>query len=92
MGQKKIEKLEELVDTFARELRCLRTENRRLNEENIRLAKELEAVAVDVKKNHAKLERLVLLERSCQKLESSNVTARIKIQNMLTELEQSDWS
>lgn len=92
MGQKKNEKLEELVDTLARELRSLRSENRRLNEDNIRLEKELEAVVVDVKKNQAKLERLVLLERSCHKLETNNVTARVKIQNMLAELENSDWS
>jgi hypothetical protein len=92
MGQKKIEKLEELVDTLTRELRSLRSENRRLNEDNIRLVKELESVAVDVKKNQAKLERLALLERSCQKMETNNVTARGKIQNMIAELEKSDWS
>ena len=92
MGQKKIENLEELVGALVKEVRGLRAENSRLKEENIRLSDELAAAVVEVKKNQGKLERLALLERSCHKMETSNVSARIKIQNILAELEKTDWS
>lgn len=92
MGQKKIEKLEELVGALVKEVRGLRMENSRLREENSRLSNELDEAVVAVKKNQVKLERLALLERSCHKMETSNVSARIKIQNILAELERADWS
>lgn len=92
MRHKKIEQLEGLVDALVKEVRGLRSDNNQLKEESLRLAKELEAVALDVKKNQGKLEKLAVLERSCQKLETGNVAARIKIQNLLAELERADWS
>lgn len=75
-----------------KEVRSLRTGNRKLHEDNARLQTALEKVSGEEVKYRTKLERLAALERAYQKMESGNATIRLKVQNMLAELEKVDWS
>ncbi len=92
MHPKNFEKLEELLRHLIKEARSLRAGNRKLQEENAHLGVELEKANAEAEKYRTKLEKLAALERACQKMESGNATIRLKVQNMLAELEKVDWS
>lgn len=91
MPLKRLEKLEELFSALAEETEALRAENQILKEEIKKLKTEIKNAASRENKIQPQLERLKDLERSHNKLESERAAVRLKVQNMLVDLEKIDW-
>ncbi|MBI4382417.1 MAG: hypothetical protein HY579_00100 [Nitrospinae bacterium] len=91
MSLKNLEKIEELFDALAGETRALRDENRQLKEEIEKLGSEVEAVSSKEEKVQSQLEKLKTLQSDNHKMESNKAALRLKVQNMLFDLEKIDW-
>ncbi len=91
MSLKNLEKIEELFDALAGETRALRDENRQLKKEIEKLRREVEAVSSKEEKIHSQLEKLEALQSGNHKMESTKAALRLKVQNMLFDLEKIDW-